>query len=213
MQRPTAPQTRHDDRFEGARRRRFLASGAALIGSALARPALAGPGIVVPRRAEVPGPSVSVDRDGDTLVVHAQTDVAASAALVFATLADYDRLAEFIPDVTSSRTLERHGASALVEQRGRAAFGPFEQWFTLRMAIEEAPGAWIRATAAGGDFKRFDARYELTTVGESATRIDYVAMLEPTAGVPPLVGVPLMRGLIRRQFAAMVDEITRRATA
>jgi ribosome-associated toxin RatA of RatAB toxin-antitoxin module len=198
-------------RAESASRRRFLACGVAVAGAALAGPALARPAFDAARQSEAPGPLVSVERQGETIVVRAQADVVATPAQTFATLADYDRLAEFIPDVALSRTVSRSGASVLVEQHGRATFGPFQQQFTLMLAIEEEPGAWISATAAGGDFKRFDARYELTSLSTTTTRIDYRAALEPTAGVPPFVGVPIMRGLIRRQFLAMIDEIGRRA--
>lgn len=213
MQGPRARTFRHDDGQSLATRRRLLVAGAAFAGLALAGPVLAGAPSSAPRRDAGPGPLVTVDRDGDTIVVRASADVLATAEQTFATLADYDRLAEFIPDVASSRTVARSGASALVEQHGRASFGPFEQQFMLMLAIEEAPGELIHATAAGGDFKRFDSRYDLTTLRPGATRIDYRATLEPTAGVPPLVGVPIMRGLIRRQFRAMVDEIARRAAA
>ena len=41
---------------------------------------------------------------------------------------------------------------------------------------------------------------------ERACLIDYAAQLEPVAGIPPLIGVALMRSLIRRQFEAMVIE-------
>jgi hypothetical protein len=43
------------------------------------------------------------------------------------------------------------------------------------------------------------------------TRIQYRATLEPNAAVPPLVGLAVMRSLIRRQFEAMLGEIERRA--
>lgn len=163
------------------------------------------------RAADEPGPLVTVERDGSAIVVHAQADVPASAALAFATLTDYDHLGDFIPDIATSRTLQRDGGSSLVEQRGRASFGPFAQEFTVKLAIEESPGAWVHARLAGGDFKRFEARYELTALANGTTRVEYRATLEPTAGVPPLVGVPVMRMLIRRQFAALVSEIARRA--
>src|SRR2546430_11730226 len=97
-----------------------------------------------------------------------------------------------------SRTHERAGPTAVVEQRARATFGPFSQTFKLVLAVEEEPGQSIRAVAVDGDFRRFDARYQLTVVDALRTRIDYEATLEPQAPVPPLVGLPVMRALIRR---------------
>ena len=184
-------------------RRRFLLAGAALAGATLVRPATA-----APRSAE--DLRVSVERNGDAILVRAQAEAGATLAQAYATLVDYDRLADFIPDVAASRTVSRTGSSALVEQRGRATFGPFRQTFSLVLTVEEDPGVAIRAAAAGGDFRRFDATYELAAIDARTTRIDYHAVVEPTAGVPPLVGVAIMRSLIRRQFEAMIGEIDRR---
>lgn len=187
-------------------RRRFLIGGAALAGAALVGPVQC----AVPAKDEPIGLSVDVERRGDAVLVRAQADADATLAQAYATLIDYDRLADFIPDVASSRTLARTGSSALVEQRGRAGFGPFFQTFTLVLAVEEEPCVAVRASVAGGDFKRFDASYELVPVDAHSTRIGYRAVLEPTAAVPPLLGVAILRGLIRRQFAAMIGEIGRR---
>ncbi len=187
-------------------RRRFLAGAVALSGSALVPAAWATPG---PRTA-APASSISVDRRGDTIHVEAHATVAAPNTLTFATLADYDHLADFIPSLASSRTVARVGLKAVVEQRGRASFGPFEQRFTVTLAIEEQQDASIRASLAGGDFRRFEAVYEIEAIDAANTRVAYRADLEPTAPIPPLVGLPVMRGLIRSQFEALMAEIARR---
>jgi carbon monoxide dehydrogenase subunit G len=188
------------------RRRRLLAGAAALAGAALVKPARSMPR----RRTELAGPSLDVERRGPDILVRAWAELEATPALAFATLVDYDRLADFIPDIALSRTLSRNGSSVVIEQHGRAGFGPFGQRFTLMLAIEEEPFAAIRASAVGGDFRRFDASYQLDEIDAMTTRLVYRAALQPNAIVPPLVGLSLMRGLVRRQFEAMVSEITRR---
>jgi len=203
MRRAKTPQAGNDQQLLQHSRRRFLFAGAALAGATLVRPASAAPRSADDLR-------LSVERSGDAIFVSAQAEAGATIAQAFATLVDYDRLADFIPDVAASRTVARTGSSALVEQRGRATFGPFHQTFSLMLAVEEIPGVAIRAAAAGGDFRRFDATYELAAIDARTTRIDYHAVVEPTAGVPPLVGVAIMRSVIRRQFEAMIGEIDRR---
>lgn len=191
-------------------RRRFLAGAAALSATALAAPAW---GAASRQAATGAGTSVTVERADQTIHVRALAEVSASRAQTFATLADYDRLADFIPGLASSRTVSRDGLSALIEQHGRASFGPFEQRFTVMLAVEEERDAAIRASLAGGDFRRFEAAYEIQPVDAATTRVEYRAALEPTAAIPPLFGLAVMRGMIRSQFEAMIAEIARRGTA
>jgi ribosome-associated toxin RatA of RatAB toxin-antitoxin module len=184
-----------------------------LIGTAF----LAATTAIAPARAAAVAPShaaagdVKVERHGSEIRVEAHAEVGAAVAQTWSTLVDYDRLAEFIPDMAFSHILSRNGSTAVVEQQGRASFGPFHQSFRLVLAVEERPGESIDATALDGDFRRFNARYDLQAIDSLRTRIQYRATLEPNAAVPPLVGLAVMRSLIRRQFEAMLGEIERRA--
>jgi hypothetical protein len=188
-------------------RRRFLIGAAILTATAS----------IAPARAAVVAPAiratrdVKVDRHGSEIWVDARAEVAAAVAQTWSTLVDYDRLAEFIPDMAFSHIRARNGSTAVVEQQGRASFGPFRQSFRLVLAVEEWPGESIHATALDGDFRNFDARYDLEAIDRLRTRIRYRATLEPNAGVPPLIGLAVMRSVIRRQFEAMLGEIERRA--
>lgn len=154
---------------------------------------------------------VRVERVGDEIVVQAQAEVDADRALTWSTLSDYDRLAEFIPGMSHSRTVSRDGDEAVVEQKGTAGFGPFRQKFVLVLGVRETKLQSIAATGLGGDFKKFDARYELVPLESGRTRIVYRATLIPAMPIPPLVGLPVMRSMIRDQFFALVDEVRRRA--
>jgi ribosome-associated toxin RatA of RatAB toxin-antitoxin module len=190
-------------------RRRFLLCGVAAASAARLQPARAATRSLNEARA----PTVEVDRQGGVVFVRAQADADATLPQAYATLVDYDRLADFIPDIAASRTLSRSGSSAVVEQRGHAGFGPFGQTYTLVLAVQEEPNVAIRASLAGGDFKRFDASYRLVSLATHSTRIEYRAVLEPTNAVPRVVGMAILRDLIRRQFAAMIGEIGRRGAA
>jgi Polyketide cyclase / dehydrase and lipid transport len=132
--------------------------------------------------------AVQVQRVDAALRVQASALLHADAQTVWNTLVGYERLPEFIPDMASSRTLRRDGDQAVVQQRGRAGLGPFKR-----------------------DFSRFESSYQLQTTSDGSVRLEYAALIEPKAGIPPLVGVPVMEHAIRRQFDALVAEIERRA--
>jgi carbon monoxide dehydrogenase subunit G len=161
--------------------------------------------------AAAPANDVRVERIGDEIVVQATAEVDADRTLAWSTLSDYDRLSEFIPGMASSRTVSRDGDEAVVEQKGSAGFGPFRQKFTVVLGVRETKYESIAATGRGGDFMRFDARYELVPLDGGRTRIVYRATLVPAMPVPPLVGLPVLRSMIRGQFDALIDEVRRRA--
>jgi carbon monoxide dehydrogenase subunit G len=163
--------------------------------------------------AEAPPPSHAFDivREGPSITVRAWATVPADRATVWRTLVDYARLPDFIPDMQSSELLERHGDDLLLRQVGRAGFGPFTRDFSLTLAVRELPMREVAARAVDGDFQRFESSYVLSTVdGTGATRIDYVASMEPRGGIPPLIGAPLMRRVMSRQFDALLAEVQRR---
>jgi len=202
-------ESQHQTLAGSAQRRRRLLLCGALLATGAVRPAGAASQAPVAHDHV----NVVVEQRNGRVFVQAQADVGASREQAFATLVDYDRLADFVPDLAASHAISRSESSALVEQRGRVSFGPFHQQFRVTLAVEEQLNESIHATLAGGDFRHFDATYRLSELDPRNTRIEYQAELEPTAGIPPLVGISIMRGAIRRQFEAMVAEITRRSAA
>jgi len=155
--------------------------------------------------------TLSVSQNGREVLVFATAQVAADSSTTWDVLTGYDRLPEFIPDMSTSRTLKREGSNALVLQSGRAGLGPFKQDFSLTLAVHEVWQQSVTARAVAGDFRRFESSYRLSTDATGHTRIEYSAIIEPMAGLPPLVGLPVMRGVIRAQFEALLEEVERRA--
>src|SRR6185295_20195222 len=64
--------------------------------------------------------SVEATRRDEALEVVCRALLDAPLDVVWRTLTDYDRLAEFIPGMRRSRVVERRGAVAVVEQLGEA---------------------------------------------------------------------------------------------
>lgn len=154
--------------------------------------------------------AIAVQRVDAALRVQASATLHTDAQTVWNTLVGYDRLPEFIPDMASSRTLWRDGDSAVVQQCGRAGPGPFKRNFSLTLVVQETPLQSVTVQAVAGDFSRFESSYRLCSGANGSTRLDYAALIEPKAGIPPLLGVPVMERVIRRQFDAMLVEIERR---
>ena len=156
---------------------------------------------------------ITVEQHGNEILVHAQSDVDADRATIWSTLSDYDHLARFIPGMSSSRTVSRNGAEAVVEQKGSAGLGPFRRSFTVLLAVREELNQSISASGIGGDFRGFQSRYEIVPIGSRRARIVYQATLVPGMFVPPIVGLFAMRSVIGSQFDALLEEIRRRAEA
>jgi hypothetical protein len=51
------------------------------------------------------------DNEGELITITASADMQVAPGTVWAVISDYDRLAEFIPDMRSSRVIRRDGAS------------------------------------------------------------------------------------------------------
>jgi carbon monoxide dehydrogenase subunit G len=155
--------------------------------------------------------TLTVSQSGREILVFATAQVAADNGTAWDVLTGYDNLPKFIPDMSVSRTLEREGPNALVLQSGRTGLGPFKQEFSLTLAVHEVWQQSVTARAVAGDFRRFESSYRLSADGIGHTRIEYSAVIEPDSGIPPLLGLPVMRSAIRAQFEALLEEIDRRA--
>jgi ribosome-associated toxin RatA of RatAB toxin-antitoxin module len=154
---------------------------------------------------------VRVEQHGDRIWVHAQSDVDADPSTIWLTLSDYDHLAQFIPSMSSSRMISRNGADVVVEQTGTAGFGPIRQKFTVLLAVREELNESITVNAIGGDFRYFDARYDIVPLTPHRSRIVYEATMAPNTPMPSIVTLLVMHSLIDTQFSALVQEVSRRS--
>jgi Polyketide cyclase / dehydrase and lipid transport len=161
--------------------------------------------------ANSPG-KVEIERVGNAVHVKASALLDAEPSTVWKTLTEYDRLPDFIPDMFLSKTLQRDGNKAVVQQNGRAGLGPFKFDFTLTLDVREEPMNAVFASALSGDFSVFESSYHLVHEGPGLIRLNYLSRIQPRSGIPPLVGVPVMQLSIQRQFDALVAQIGRRAT-
>lgn len=154
--------------------------------------------------------SVHTHRDGDALVVEAEVDLTASRAQAWDVLTDYGRLAEFVPDLISSRVVERQGARVIIEQTGKVGFLFFVYHAFVRLEVDERAPNEIQARAVKGSFDEMMGRYLLEERNEGV-KLRYSGRMVPAFGVPRLLSNAAMRRAVEKQFGALAREIERRA--
>lgn len=59
---------------------------------------------------------------GDIVTVRVSAEMQVDLSTVWRTISDYDHLAEFIPNMRSSRVMQRNGVQVLVEPAGASVF-------------------------------------------------------------------------------------------
>lgn len=148
-------------------------------------------------------------RNGEAITVTAAAEFQADRGVAWGVLSDYDHLAEFIPDMRSSRIVERNGNGLVVEQKGEFSFLFFRQPVEIRMAVTEVPLQRVVSRAVAGNLKEMQGRYELEENGAGLS-FRYSGRFVFDFRLPPVIGMALLRRSMERQFRAMVAEILRR---
>lgn len=178
---------------------------AAVLVAALALGAALG----VPAGAAAQGLAIEIERQGEFITINASARMHVEARIAWEVLSDYDRLAQFIPDMKSSRVVSRSGDRILVEQKGEIGFFFYRQPVDATLEVREQPQRRIVARRIDGNIRVLETRYELET-SDAGVRLDYSGRFIPDFYLPPLIGMPIMRRIVERRFRAMVDEIVRR---
>jgi ribosome-associated toxin RatA of RatAB toxin-antitoxin module len=153
--------------------------------------------------------SVETARRGDAVEVRAYALLRADFATVWGTLTDYDRLAEFIPGMRTSRIVGRSRTDLIVEQRGESRFLFFAVPIEVTVRATARPPHAIDVRLLEGSLKRLEGGYRIEPSGAGRIALRWEGLVEP-ASLPPLLGELLMRASIRDQFSGMVREIERR---
>lgn len=154
--------------------------------------------------------SIETAGQGNLVTVTASAEMRVDPRTAWSVISDYDHLAEFIPDMLSSRVLERDGDKLLVRQVGEFGFLFFQQLVEVKLAVVEYAPNRIVARAVGGNLKEMEGRYELEKLPSGTVRLSYVGRLVPEFSLPPVIGRMVVRGVLAKQFTAMVKEIVRR---
>ena len=167
------------------------------------------------QRPELPKLEVAVNRieiDGQKMYeVDATGTVAAPLPKVWKILTNYERMADFVPDMESCKVLSRNGNEVTIEQFGVARFLFMTRAIHLVVRATEQPMSSIDIALVSGDMKHYESHWELIPVPETGgTRVVYSGRLMPNFYVPGILGAKMVRGDIERMMGAVLARIDRR---
>jgi carbon monoxide dehydrogenase subunit G len=154
---------------------------------------------------------VAVDYRDGTYFARLAFKVAATPAVVIDVLTDFNHMVGVVPNLESSRIVSRTGNVFIIEQRGKASFGPFAFHFESLRQIEILSDGRILGQALSGSSKHMHSELRVQAEG-SGTRIDYQIEVEPDRWLPSSFGVRFMRHEMAEQFTALRHEMERRQT-
>ena len=154
--------------------------------------------------------SVETHRNGEAVEVTCRATVRAPRDLIWQTLTDYGRLAEFVPGMLKSRVVEVRGPVSIVEQQGEARFLFFSSPIDVTVMTTDRPPDLIEVRLVRGNLRRLEGAYRIEDLGDGRFRLRWRGVIEPGEPMPPLIGELLMRSNIADQFEGMVREIERR---
>lgn len=147
-------------------------------------------------------PAITVREAAGVYTVEASFTVDAPAAAVRAVLTDYDNIPKFMPDVRSSRVLDRENGFVRVEQHAVASFMMFSKDIHLVLMIEEGPEALRFGDTAGTSFSRYEGSWSFTPAA-TGTAVTYSLSARPSFSVPGFV----LRRLLDRDARVMIESL------
>lgn len=143
--------------------------------------------------------------------VAATFTVAQSALVVFTVLTDYEQIPRYMPDVRSSRVIERSNGRALVEQEAVARVMMFSKRVHLLLDVEEGTETIHFRDRCGKSFDYYDGAWTLSAAGPDRVAVRYELAARPSFDVPEF----LLKRLLRRDAQEMIRrlqyEMTRRS--
>ena len=140
--------------------------------------------------------------------IDASGTVQAPLPVVWRILTGYDRMEEFVPDLSSCRVLSRNGNEVIIEQFGTARFLFMSRSIHLIVRATEQPMSSIDVDLISGDIKHYEARWELVPIPETGgTRVLYTGRIMPSFYVPGILGTNLIRGDIERMMGAVLTRL------
>jgi hypothetical protein len=150
-------------------------------------------------------------RDGD-IVIEASTVLRSDVATTWRVLTDYERYADFIPGLRSSRVVSREGAHLTVAQSGDASAGLVHVPLDVTYEITEFPPYALRSDATTSLLRAFESRYVLTPTA-AGVRLDYTGRVTARPAFAGRFEAFVMQRNVVREFQALADEIERTAAA
>jgi hypothetical protein len=159
-----------------------------------------------------PSVATTVEHEGTLLKVRSVLAADAAPETCYAVLADLDHLADFVPQMKSSRVISAPGEPIRLRQVGDASAGPFHYTIDVTLAVKTDPPRRLEFERVAGNMSQMRGSWNVSGTGAHC-EIRYEADLDPDFWVPPLIGPRLMRSQVDEQMHGILDEIERRSRA
>ncbi|MBS1177953.1 MAG: hypothetical protein H6R06_2365 [Proteobacteria bacterium] len=101
----------------------------------------------------------NVVRGVETIDVQASATVNADTATAWRVLTEYDRYAEFIPDLQRSQVVARSGSKVTVEQSGFALLWLLKMPVQVTFEVNEDPPNGLQSRAVAGSLRSLTSNY------------------------------------------------------
>ena len=124
------------------------------------------------------------------------------AALAHAVLTDYEQIPRFMPDVRTSRILERTEGRVVVEQEGISRFMLFSKRVHLVLEITEGPDSVRFRDRCGRSFSHYEGQWRVVA-RDGGTDIVYELRADPSFSVPETI----LKRLLRRDSGRMIESL------
>jgi ribosome-associated toxin RatA of RatAB toxin-antitoxin module len=157
--------------------------------------------------------AITVREEQGTFTIAARFTVPASPAIAMAVLTDYDNIPRFLPNVRTSRVLERTDNRPLVEQEAVVRFMFFSTRIHLLLGIDETVQSVRFVDRCGKSFARYEGAWTLTTSDDSRVEISYELTAKPTFDAPAFLIRRLMQRDASDQIRRLRDEMVARSGA
>jgi ribosome-associated toxin RatA of RatAB toxin-antitoxin module len=134
-------------------------------------------------------PSEPIEQDierlpGSTRRLAAQLMLPLPIQSLWEVLTDYEQLTQFIPNLESSRILNRNGSTVLLEQVGCQKFVGLRFSASVRLELEERREQGVlRFRMVAGDFRRFEGSW-IVCLDPRGIRVRYELLVQACRGMP-----------------------------
>jgi carbon monoxide dehydrogenase subunit G len=152
---------------------------------------------------------ITIQNDGEQIVVDATFTVPVKPQLVWETLTDFDSIQNFISSVQSSKIINRKENILYVSQDSIIKISFFTFSFESTRQINLFPFWKIRERMIKGNMRKMEETTQLLLEGDQ-TRITYHANIVPDMWMQKFIGQVFIEYEAREQFQEIIEEILRR---
>ena len=151
-----------------------------------------------------------VTKDGATFTVEAQFTVAATPDEVWEVITDFDRMAQIVTAVDSSKVVSRDGNVIQVAQKSHASAGLVKLSTDSLREVQLTPPKEMHSRLLKGDLKSSEFTTRVVDEGGGLTKVSVAGKFVAGALTAGVITPETVEAQTRRQYQELREEILRR---